>query len=160
MTDLWQGLREGWWGEKAKDRHKFVREPERPAPPRPPAPVLGDWLAEFKIRPHLWPPAPEGWALRQLYQAHGPVQGDGQPLRSLCLVYLHLSTARGATAVLHRGVTPTGRDSWKFDPPGFVWTLCTDLDCEHDRSHPLELRTVDTAAGVKAVLSNPERTNR
>ena len=154
-ADLWRGLREWPWDEK---------QVPRPWPPHP-EPALrgtvGDWLTEYGIT--TWPQAPEGFRLVQhLAEGYGQHSGTGRPLRkptrSLVLAYLHRSTARGATAILHfqAGAKKDGSGSWRF-AEGFRWDLCT---CELDAPHLTFPPVRDASAEeIKALLNTPERTD-
>lgn len=151
-ANLWAGLRAHPWDEKQVPKL-------RPPHPEPTLPgQAGDWLAEYGIT--SFPPAPQGWKLAQhLAEGYGIHSRTGKPLkqptRSLCLAYLHLSTARGATAILHlkAGVNAGGADAWRFSE-GWRWDLCTEPDCEHDRNHlTADLLREVGATEIKALLS-------
>lgn len=131
--NLWSGLRDWPWDERD------VPKPRTPHPePKLPA-QTGDWLTELRIT--TYPPAPEGWKLVQRLAAGNGMHGTtGKPLKltwSLSLAYLHLGTAQGATAILHfkAGAKKNGEGSWLFVSPGYLWTYCTDPDCDDDRAH-------------------------
>ncbi len=133
MTNLWSGLRDWPWDEADVPRPRVPHpEPTMPA-------TVGDWLTEFGIT--TYPQAPAGWRLVQrLAEGHGMHGSTGKPLkltRSLSLAYLHRSTARGATVLLHfkAGARKDGSGSWLFVSPGYLWNYCTDPDCEDDRAH-------------------------
>jgi hypothetical protein len=149
--NLWHGLRAWPWDERD------VPKPRTPHPePTMPA-TVGDWLSEFEIV--TWPQAPAGWKLVQrLAEGCGVHSRTGRPLkstRSLSLAYLHLGTARGATALLHykAGAKTDGSGAWRFEI-GYRWDLCTEIDCAHDRNHlTADLLREVGAEEIKALLS-------
>jgi hypothetical protein len=150
--DLWHGLRDWPWDETQ------VPKPRTPHPePTMPA-TVGDYLTEFGIT--TFPPAPPGWKLVQrLAEGYGQNAATGRPLRkptrSLSLAYLHLGTARGATALLHykAGAKTDGSGAWRFEI-GYRWDLCTEIDCAHDRNHlTADLLREVGAEEIKALLS-------
>jgi hypothetical protein len=110
------------------------------AEPKPRA-KSGDWVTDLGIRG--WPLAPEGWRLRQML-------GED----SLALVYLHRSTARGATVVLaHKpNANGPGKPAWRFSW-GMTWSMCADLDCEFDQLHTADLPKTTGAKEIKALLT-------
>ena len=131
--NLWQGLRAWPWDETQ------VPKPRTPHPEPTMRATVGDWLTEYQIT--TFPQAPAGWRLVQrLAEGFGMNAATGRPLkkptRSLSLAYLHLGTARGATALLHfkPGTKKDGSGSWRF-VEGYRWDLCTEIDCDHDRNH-------------------------
>ena len=132
-----------------------------PTPPQPhPAPAVrgtvGNWLEELGIT--TWPPAPEGWRLTQFYaEGHGIHASRGTPtrlIRSLVLAYFHRTRARGATAILHfeAGSKKDGSGSWLFSE-GLTWSVCTEIDCDHDRAHLADLPKAAGADEIKKLLS-------
>lgn len=149
-ADLWVGLRDWPWDEA---------DVPRPLVPHPTPAVrgtVGDWLTEHAIV--TWPQAPAGWRLTQLYaEGHGIHGGNGRPtrlIRSLVLAYFHATTARGATAILHfkAGSKKDGSGSWRFEE-GLTWSICTEIDCEHDHAHLADLPKAAGAEEIKKLLT-------
>ena len=127
----------GLWRNLRADPVAPIAEPKPRARP-------GDWLDELGVKG--WPPAPEGWALRQM------LSHDGS---ALALVYLHRTTARGVSVVLaHKpDANGPGKAAWRFVKPGFIWRMCTDLDCDTDRLHTEDLPKATGAKDLKALLT-------
>lgn len=147
--DLWAKLRDYPWNEDQ------VPRPLVPHPEPAVRSTVGDWLTEFGIT--SWKPAPQGWRLTQLYaEGHGIHATHGRPtrvIRSLVLAYFHTATARGATAILHykAGAKKDGSGSWGF-VEGLTWSICTEIDCEHDHRHLADLPKAAGANEIKALL--------